>query len=277
MRNFKELLMMGALRKHLGGALHKLRSKQALRKVLAQGADFSALEDWERSLSDPTGYYLDCVRYFHGPHFPEELKKHRRYFLQDQRGFGEDAFHVLWWMLFRETRPTHFLEIGVYRGQTLSLAALLKRMLGLEGSVTGISPFSPAGDACSTYRKSVNYREDTLENFRHFNLPTPELVQAFSTDAAARERIGQSSWDAVYIDGNHDYDVARGDWELCAQHTRIGGLIVLDDAALLTTYDPAAFATAGHPGPSHLAEEIDRRAFREVLRVGHNRVFEKLA
>jgi len=261
----------------VGGYLHRARARRALQEVLRRTTDASGLADWSRSLQNPTGFYLDCVRVFHNRQFPEELKAHRAYFQTAARGFGEDAFHVMWWMLFRELRPTHFLEIGVYRGQTLSLAALLKRMLGLEGSVTGISPFSPAGDACSTYRKSVNYREDTLENFRHFNLPTPELVQAFSTDAAARERIGQSSWDAVYIDGNHDYDVARGDWELCAQHTRIGGLIVLDDAALLTTYDPAAFATAGHPGPSHLAEEIDRRAFREVLRVGHNRVFEKLA
>ena len=130
--------MIRALRKHLGGELHRFRSKQALRKVLAQEADFSALEDWGRSLADPTGYYLDCVRYFHGPHFPEELKKHRQYFLQGQRGFGEDAFHVMWWMLFREMRPKSFLEIGVYRGQTLSLAALHHRTLGIEGSVTGI-------------------------------------------------------------------------------------------------------------------------------------------
>jgi hypothetical protein len=64
---------------------------------------------------------------------------------------------------------------------------------------------------------------------------------------------------------------------MCAARTRKGGLIVLDDSASLTSYDPPAFATAGHPGPSQLAEEIDRSVFREVLRVGHNRVFEKLA
>ncbi len=267
--------MIGGLRKSLGGGLYRFRSKQALRRVLAQDADFSALEGWERSLSDPTGYYLDCVRYFHGPHFPEELKKHRRFFLQDQRGFGEDAFHVMWWMLFRELRPKRFLEIGVYRGQTISLAALLQRTLGIEGSVTGISPFSPAGDEVSTYREHLDYLQDTQLNFRAFNLPDPELLRAYSADQISTERIHQQAWDAIYIDGNHDYEIAKADWSVCSLSVRVGGVIVLDDSALGTAYDPPRFATAGHPGPSRLATEIDATGFREILRVGHNRVFQK--
>lgn len=268
--------MIGVLRKHFGGALHQFRSKQALRKVLDQEADFSALNDWGHSLSDPTGYYLDCVRFFHGPQFPEELKKHRRYFLRDQRGFGEDAFHVMWWMLFREMRPERFLEIGVYRGQTISLAALLHRTLGIEGSVTGISPFSPAGDAVSTYREHLDYLQDTQSNFRGFGLPAPELLRAYSTDRIATGRIRQQAWDAVYIDGNHDYEVAKADWSVCSVSVRDGGIIVLDDSALGTKYRPPYFATAGHSGPSQLAAEIENLAgFREILRVGHNRVFQK--
>lgn len=267
--------MIRALRKHLGGELHRFRSKQALRKVLAQEADFSALEDLGRSLADPTGYYLDCVRFFHGPHFPEEFKKHRQYFLQGQRGFGEDAFHVMWWMLFRKMRPKGFLEIGVYRGQTLSLAALLQRTLGIDGTVTGVSPFLPSGDAVSSYREDVDYLTDTKANFAHFGLPEPELVRAFSTEDIAVERVQRELWDAIYIDGNHDYEVAKADWTLCASCVRPGGVIVLDDSALGKDYHPPTFATGGHPGPSRVAAEIDPTHFREVLRVGHNRVFQK--
>jgi hypothetical protein len=274
-RDFEKLAMIGIFRKHLGGALHQWRSKQALRKVLAQDADFSALEDWGRSLTDPTGYYLDCVRYFHGPHFPDELKKHRQYFLQDQRGFGEDAFHVMWWMLFREIRPKSFLEIGVYRGQTLSLAALLQRTLGIEGSITGVSPFSPAGDAVSTYREHLDYLQDTQLNFRAFDLAAPDLLRAYSTDKIVTDRIHQDAWEAIYIDGNHDYEVAKADWSVCSASIRQGGIIVLDDASLGTAYRPPRFATAGHPGPSRLAAEIDTIGFREIFRVGHNRVFQK--
>jgi len=242
---------------------------------LAQKADPSSLEDWERSLSDPTNYYLDCVRYFYSPHFPSELKRHRQYFLQDQRGFGEDAFHVMWWMLYRKMRPKRFLEIGVYRGQTISLAALLHRTLGIDGYITGISPFSSAGDAVSTYREHLDYFQDTQLNFRAFGLPAPELVRVYSTDPIAANRIREDEWDAVYIDGNHDYEVARADWSACSASIKSDGFIVLDDAALGTAYKPPLFATAGHPGPSLLAAEIDATGFREILRVGHNRVFQK--
>jgi predicted O-methyltransferase YrrM len=153
----------------------------------------------------------------------------------------------------------------------------LQRLLGFDGRVTGVSPFSPAGDACSTYRDRIDYLADTRRNFAHFGLPEPRLVAAYSTDATARERISAEHWDAVYIDGNHDYDVAKADWELCAARTRPGGILVLDDASQGTSYDPPAFATSGHPGPSRVAAEIDTAGFREILRVGHNRVFEKLA
>jgi hypothetical protein len=270
--------MIARIRAIAGGFLHRRRARRALDAVLRQPApDADALSDWSRSLRDPDGYYLDCVRHFHSAGFPAELKEHRTYFQTAGRGFGEDAFHVMWWMIFRELRPEHFLEIGVYRGQTLSLAALLQRRFGIKGSVTGISPFSPAGDSSTSYLEEVDYLEDTLANFARCGLPAPELVRAFSTDPAAVARIDRDVWDAVYIDGNHDYEVAKADWEACAARVRIGGLIVLDDSALGTGYHPPAFATAGHPGPSRVAAEIAGGAFAEVLRVGHNRVFRKLA
>jgi hypothetical protein len=204
-----------------------------------------------------------------------ELRNHRKYFAEAGRGFGEEAFHVLWHLLSHELRPLEFLEIGVYRGQVLSLVSLLQRRLGLQGRVTGISPFLPAGDSVSQYRKDIDYLEDTLANFEHFGLPRPELLKAFSTDAEARDRVWSRPWDLIYIDGNHDDEVVRADWELCAGQVRPGGMIVLDDSGLTTSYEPPAFATKGHPGPSRLASELDRVRFEEVLQVGHNRVFQK--
>jgi hypothetical protein len=267
--------MFNNIRSALGGVLHRSRARRAMQEVLTEKAELAVLEDWTRSLTDPTGYYLDCVRYFHNPDFPPELREHRNYFLKEQRGFGEDAFHVMWWMIFREIRPSRFLEIGVYRGQTLSLASLLQRKLGINGSVTGISPFTASGDSVSRYREKVDYLADTRTNFTHFRLVEPELVQAFSTEVVAIERVKRESWSAIYVDGNHDYEIARADWELCAAHLLPGGVIVLDDSAMGTAYTPRPFATAGHPGPSRLAREIDPSVFREVLRVGHNRVFQK--
>lgn len=258
----------------LGACIHLARHREALRAP--QQMNDITPADWPLSLDDPTRFYIRCFHYYHRK-LPAKLREHRDYFTQEGRGFGEDAFHTMWYLLFPAFRPARFLEIGVFRGQTISLAALIARHLQLDTEICGISPFSPAGDSVSTYEGGVDYREDTLANFNHFDLPAPRLLQAYSTSDEAVRFIAEGAWDMIYIDGNHDYDVARHDWEVCAQAIKPGGVIVLDDAGLSTTYRPPLFATKGHPGPSRLAAEIDRTKFREFLQVGHNRAFQKVS
>jgi hypothetical protein len=179
-------------------------------------------------------------------------------------------------LLLEEFKPGNFLEIGIFRGQVISLVALWARLRGRACEVHGISPFTAAGDSVSRYRQDLDYYADTLANFEHFELPRPNLLRACSTDAEAVQRIASKAWDLIYIDGNHDYDVARQDWEACSQSVRPGGIIVLDDSALNTRFGQPVFGTRGHPGPSRVADEIDRTRFRELLQVGHNRAFQKI-
>jgi hypothetical protein len=259
--------------------LHAWRQGRAQRELLRRYTGFAdeiLPSDWAQSLSDPTRFYERCFQYFH-TRLPDSLRKHRTYFESNGRGFGEKSFHVMWFLLFREFSLESFLEIGVYRGQTLSLAALLSRYFGYSCFVQGISPFSSAGDSVSEYLERDDYYSDTFKNFAHFSLPVPKLLKALSTDDAAVELIASREWSCIYIDGNHDYATVRQDWNLCSAHLRSGGLIVLDDAGLTTKYSPPIFATGGHPGPSQLAQEIDQSRFREILQVGHNRVFQKIA
>ncbi len=250
------------------------RGRAALRARYAGAPPEISRADWSQSLADPTKFYERAVEFF-DRRLPEEFRTHRTYFTQTGRGFGEDAFHTQWFLLFREFRPKSFLEIGVFRGQSLSLAALCARHFQLDCFVQGISPFSTAGDAVSRYRPGLDYQADTLTNFAYFKLPAPTLLKAYSTDAIAAQLIASRAWDIIYIDGNHDYDIAKADWELCAKNILPGGVIVLDDSGLSTKFRAPAFATGGHPGPSRLAMEIDRCAFTEILQVGHNRVFQK--
>ena len=228
------------------------------------------------SLRDPDAYYRRAFQDFHRS-VPTELRAHRAYYGIDRRGFGEDAFHTMWWRLVREFRPESFLEIGVYRGQVVSLIALLAKLEEIQCDVTGISPFSSAGDSVSRYRKDLDYLEDTLAHFKHHQLPKPTLVNAYSTDPEALQVIASRRWDMIYIDGNHDYDVVVKDWEACSNAVKPGGIIVLDDSGLTTAYQPPPFSTAGHPGPSRLASEIGAKHFKEILQVGHNRVFQQLS
>lgn len=268
---------MKSLVRFLRGLARQRQAQVQKRNLLRLGApEEISRQDWPESLQNPGDFYLKCFRYFH-TRLPRVFREHREYFTQKRRGFGEDAFHVLWFLLFREFKPRTFLEIGVYRGQTISLASLLQRHWGYEGETAGISPFSSAGDSVSKYLSSVNYLEDTLANFTHFSLRRPHLLKALSTEAGAEKLIASRAWDCIYIDGNHDYEIARQDWENCSRTTARGGLIVLDDSGLTTNYQPPIFATGGHPGPSRLAQEIKAAGeFGEILQVGHNRVFQKI-
>lgn len=263
------------------GNIHRLRGGLEKRRYLASGPQSQAdivRSNWRDSLTAPTDFYLRSFRFFRtSPNFPEKLRAHRAYFTRSRRGFGEDAFHTMWFLIFREFKPVDFLEIGVYRGQVLSLASWLQHSNGQKADIVGISPFEPVGDSVSRYRNRIDYLTDTQNNFKHFGLPEPRLLKALSTDGAALELITSRLWDCIYIDGNHDYEVVKADWDVCSEMIRPNGLIVLDDAGLDTMFEPPVFATKGHPGPSRVAAEIDRSQFRELLQVGHNRVFQRLA
>jgi hypothetical protein len=218
-------------------------------------------------------------QYFHNFFWnlaPAWLREHRKYFADGKRGFGEDAFHSMWYFIFSEFHPRDVLEIGVYRGQTLSLFALLGKNFGFETNIHGVSPFTSAGDNVSKYLGDLDYYNDVIANFNYFRLSLPILHKGFSTDKVILQAIESEQWDLIYIDGNHNYEVAKHDFNFCSQYLRKGGLIVLDDSSLYTDFKPPLYSTAGHEGPSKVACEIDPNLFKEILSVGHNRVFKKL-
>lgn len=206
---------------------------------------------------------------------PQIVKDHRCYFRQNSRGFGEDAFHAMWWILINENHPKYCLEIGVYRGQVMSLWALIAKESGFHCEIHGISPFSPIGDSVSVYRHDVDYIVDTLDSFKYFSLPEPILVKALSTDTAAIAHISGHMWDMVYIDGSHEFETVLKDYRLCLQHLRPGGLLVFDDSSLGTTFHPPIFSFAGHPGPSRVVREYAMKEMCFLGAVGHNNVFKK--
>lgn len=232
------------------------------------------ISNWNHSLLDPTGYYYDMHRYFFKG-LASEVVEHKNYFKLNLRGFGEDAFHSMWVLVFKKYNINKFLEIGIYRGQVMSLLGLIARLNNTKIEIYGIAPFDNSGDVNSRYI-DINYEKDIIDNFDHFGLPHPILVKAYSTDKAAQILIESSLWDCIYIDGSHDYNIVKQDWELCSKNIRKGGIIVLDDAALYTNFINPTYAFKGHPGPSKVADEILNDTFKEVLRVGHNRIFEKI-
>ena len=203
----------------------------------------------------------------------EEVRAHRTYFKQFGRGFGEDAFHAMWATLLREFRPKKCVEIGVFRGQTISLWALIARLEHFACEIHGISPFAPVGDVVSNYPKDIDYIADVRNAFDLLNLPAPTLIRSLSTDPIGVEHLKSTSWDLIYIDGSHDYEIVLSDYRISLGQLKIGGLLVMDDSSLYTTFKPPPFSFAGHPGPSRVMSEMAMKELRFLGAVGHNNEF----
>lgn len=260
--------------KYFSYVLNKIKIIISKRKIEKFNYELSLDKIKEKFIDRTTQY-----KYFH--HYfwnlsPDWLKEHRDYFSKEKRGFGEDAFHSMWYFIFNEYKPKQVLEIGVYRGQTVSLFSLLSKKLNFKTEIHGISPFTSSGDEVSKYLNNLDYYNDVEKNFDNFGLPLPILHKGFSTDKKMIKVIESKKWDLIYVDGNHDYEVAKQDFDICSKQLNKGGLIVLDDSSLYTDYKPPFYSTAGHPGPSNLANEINHADFMEILSVGHNRVYKKL-
>jgi len=217
----------------------------------------------------------DYFDFYYEYYLPEIIKLHREYFSRDGRGFGEKPFHALWFLLFKEFQPINILEIGVFRGQTLSLFSILGKFYELQVDVHGISPLDSSGDTYSDYSR-LDYVEDINSNFKRFNLPIATLHKGYSTDIDMIEVIKSKTWDLIYIDGSHDYDIIKMDIQNCLLSLKKGGILILDDASLYLDYKPQKGTFKGHPGPSKASDEltIDNRVIN-IINVGHNRVFLK--
>ena len=228
-----------------------------------------------QNLPDETARY-DFFLWRYRNVISKELRNHRKFFNLTHRGFGEDAFHALWESLFDEFRPKNCLEIGVYRGQVISLWSLLSDQKGIRSEVWGLSPLTSAGDAVSQYME-IDYVHDIESSYAGFGLGKPNLFKAKSQDADGIAFARSRKWDVVYVDGSHDYNDVLLDVRLAEEILSNGGILVMDDASKYSHYHPRWFAFSGHHGPSKVAGELaGSSSWKFVGSCGHNRVFQKL-
>lgn len=219
----------------------------------------------------------ELYAYFHQyftRHLPPAVRGHRDYFSKQSRGFGEPAFHSMWYLLLREFRPKKLLEIGVFRGQVASLWGLIGKLEGIAPQIHCISPFAAVGDSVSNY-PNLDFLKDVLANFHHFGLPEPTYTKALSTDPDALLYLEKEKFDCIYIDGGHDYDVVLSDYQHSVAALNPGGLLVMDDSSLFTDFVPPSFSFAGHPGPSKVARDFAYRELTFVCGIGHQNVFQR--
>jgi len=215
--------------------------------------------------------YFESQFRFRSPYW---LWRHNHYFKLGSRGFGEPAFHSAWYAVLKHYRPRRLLEIGVYRGQVLSLWSLIGKQLDFPVEVTGLSPFENIGDEVSSY-KNLDFVADIESHYEYFGLPDPLLVKMSSTSECAKSIIEHGKWDLVYIDGSHNLPDVISDYESALTGLSDSGVLVLDDSSLYLDQRLHPGRFSGHPGPSEVCQN---RAIPEMdwfLSVGHLNFFRK--
>ncbi len=156
-----------------------------------------------------------------------ELDNHRSFVEQNVFGFGERSFHWMWNLIIKEMPADFtFLEIGVFKGQTLSLCKLLAGMQGKKVKRYGVTPLSTEGGVWeSDYKRDIKYIHD------HFKLPNDyQLLIGVSEDAAIVNMANELRLDILYIDGGHEERHVENDLKHYAPLVKIGGYMVIDDA-----------------------------------------------
>jgi hypothetical protein len=118
--------------------------------------------------------------------------------------------------------------------------------------------------------------KDCLKNLKFFQCRNTFLHQLLSTEPEAIDLIRNGRWDIIYIDGSHEFDVVKQDFENAMIGLNEGGLIVLDDSSLYLAHPNDTGRFWGHPGPSRVAVEYVANRLIHVASVGHNNVFKKL-
>lgn len=106
--------------------------------------------------------------------------------------------------------------------------------------------------------------------FQDFHRTVPEESRAHHAHYRIDRRgFGEDAFHGMWRRSVRQYKPSSF-LEISASWGQVVSLIGLL-AKLEKFYQPASFSTAGHPGPSRLASEIDPIHFEEVLQKGHNR------
>jgi hypothetical protein len=230
------------------------------------------------------------------------LKAHRDWVERHEFGYGQRAFHYLWYLLLSSLRvrfrPVDMLEIGVYKGQIISLAALVAHELGFEVGITAVSPFSGNLAPLPVWRVVANflfrpgwrhayllgnlhpigdYVADNRRMFEAFGLDFERVhaVRGLSTAPEIAAQLSDTRFAVVFVDGDHSYEAARFDIENYAPLVRPDGFIIVDDGA---TFLPGRGYFKGMKSVSRACRVLEQSPhWDNVLNVGHDRVFRRRA
>ena len=184
------------------------------------------------------------------------LRAHRRYIEDHKLGFGDAAFHAMWLRLLNAAGQRfgrlRTMEIGVFKGQVISLWALIAKCWAIHVRISGITPLEGQPMPQSRILTWLRYRLDRafrekIQNanfypnddyesairqlFDHFDISysSVTLHRGLSTDQSIVEKLANETFHILYVDGDHTYEGALHDFTNYGPKVVPGGWLVADD------------------------------------------------
>lgn len=156
-----------------------------------------------------------------------DLNLHRTFVEQNIFGFGERSFHWMWNLIVKEM-PTQFtfLEIGVFKGQVLTLMQILATMYEKKVKRYGITPLSTEGGVWeSDYKRDIEFFHEQFGMKKDYT-----ILQGLSEDPEIIKQAQNIKTDILFIDGGHEERHVINDIEHYAHLVKPGGYLIFDDA-----------------------------------------------
>jgi hypothetical protein len=205
-----------------------------------------------------------------------ELNAHRTFVENHVFGFGERSFHWLWHLVIKEMPEKFtFLEIGVLKGQTLSLCEMLAQQQGKKAKRYGVTPLSTEGGVWeSDYAKDIELIHDTFNLAKNYT-----ILNGLSEDPEIIKKASKLKLDVLYVDGGHDIRHITNDIEHYAPLVKVGGYMVIDDCCN-RFHMPFGFfqgiESVSRVVDSMLPPFTQNDDWQFIASVVHNRVYKKV-
>ena len=157
----------------------------------------------------------------------QKLKAHRDFVESNAFGFGERSFGWLFKLIVDEMpKNFSFLEIGVFRGASLSLIKLLANISDKMVKRYGVSPMDNSDGHWDS-----DYFHDVYHIHWSFDLkPDYTIYHGSSTEERIiKKALNTAPYDILYIDGGHTREVVDSDLLHYPQMVKSGGYLIVDD------------------------------------------------
>lgn len=209
------------------------------------------------------------------------LSLHRDWVEQNRWGYGDRELHWMWKLIVDQMpKEFKFLEIGVFKGQVISLVSLIAQVQMKNCEVVGITPLNSSGDSFSNH-PDIDYFSAISKIFDAFKIKewnNTKILRGYSDDSTVINMSAAAGpYDVIYIDGCHDYDVVCSDINHYKKQLKTGGLLVVDDCnnyLKLPSHKWSGIIDVSNAVRDCLENDAD---FELQFAVTHNRIWRKVS